>query len=192
MHELRLTHLFNHLFAGPTSGFLNAIHYPASDPKQPWTDWMACEVVVFILMLVFFGIMSRRYSVDKPGKVQHILEVFYSFFYSSAEEIVGHDGPKYLSFFGTIFLAVLCLNLIGLIPGFASPTQWSQVPLGFAASVFVFYNVAGLKANGPGYVKQFHGADLVAGAADDSNRDLQPFGPPAFSDPPFVCQHVRR
>lgn len=157
MHELRLTHLFNQILGGAANALLNAIGYPAADPRQPWTDWLVCEVIVFVALLIFFAIMRGHYSVDKPGKVQHILELLYSFFHSSAEEVAGHDGPKHLAFFGTIFIYILCLNLVGLIPGFASPTQWAQVPLAFAAATFLYYHFAGLRANGAGYVKQFLG-----------------------------------
>lgn len=157
MHELRLTNIFNQLFGGPTNALLNAIHYPAADPNQPWNDWSTCEAIVFLLLILFFGVMRGRYSVDKPGKAQHILEIFYSFFHSSAEEVVGHGSHKYLPFFGTVFIFILSLNLIGLIPGFASPTQWPNVPLGFAVVTFLYYHFAGVKANGIGYLKQFMG-----------------------------------
>lgn len=157
MHELWITGLFNRLFAAPANSLLNAIHFPATDPNQPWTDWMVCEILVVLFLLLFFGIMKARYSVDRPGKAQHVLELAYEFFHASAEEVVGHDGPKYLAFFGSIFIFILCLNLVGLIPGFASPTQFTMVPLGFAVATFLFYHYAGLRAHGPGYIKQFLG-----------------------------------
>lgn len=156
-HELRITGLFNHLLSGPANAVLNALHYPAQDPANPWTDWMACEVVVVLFMLLFFGLFRSRYSVDKPGKVQHLLEIVYDFVRASAEETVGHGSEKYIPFFGTIFLFILFMNIMGLIPGFDSPTMYTMVPLGLAVSVFVFYNAAGLRANGFGYIKQFLG-----------------------------------
>lgn len=161
MHELRLTHFFNNVFAGPANALLNAIHYPATDPTQPWTDWMVCQVLVFVALIIFFTIVSRTYSVDRPSKSQHILELLYAFFHSSAEEVAGHDGPKHLVFFGTLFLFILCLNLIGLIPGFASPTQWPNVPLAFAVVTFLYYHFAGVRVHGIGYVKQFMGPILL-------------------------------
>ncbi|MBV9266141.1 MAG: F0F1 ATP synthase subunit A [Acidobacteriaceae bacterium] len=157
MHDLWITSLFNNFLAGPADAVLNAVNYPAANPKYPWTDWMACEVAVVLFVLVFFGVMKGRYSVDRPGKTQHVLEVTYDFFRASSEEVVGHDGPKYLVFFGTIFLFILFLNLIGLIPGFDSPTMFPMVPLGFAVATFFFYHYAGIRAHGPGYVKQFLG-----------------------------------
>ncbi len=121
---------------------------------------MVCEVVVVLFMLVFFGIARRSFSVDNPGKVQHTFEVVYEFVRAQGEELVGHGSEKYLPFFGTIFLFILLMNLMGLIPGFDSPTMYPMVPLGLAVVVFFFYHAAGIKANGLGYIKQFMGPML--------------------------------
>ena len=156
-HELWITLLFNRLLAGPANAVLNAVHFPSPHPRHPWSDWMVCEILVVVFMLVFFGWMRGRLSVDRPGKIQHTLELAYGFFHASAEEVVGHDGPKYLAFFGTIFWFVLFMNVIGLIPGFDSPTMYAMVPLGLAVSTFFFYHSAGISVHGPRYVKQFLG-----------------------------------
>ena len=61
-------------------------------------------------------------------------------------------------------------NLIGLfsglIPGVETPTGMPEVPLGLAVLTFIYYNYHGIRVNGPiGYLKQFAGPLLVAGAA---------------------------
>jgi F-type H+-transporting ATPase subunit a len=49
-------------------------------------------------------------------------------------------------------------NLIGVIPGFMSPTQVVYVPCGCALVAFLYYNIVGLRKNGPiGYTKHFLG-----------------------------------
>jgi F-type H+-transporting ATPase subunit a len=70
-----------------------------------------------------------------------------------------------MAFFGTIFLFILFMNLVGLIPGFESPTMSPQVPLGLAVSTFLFYHAAGLRSNGAGYIKQFLGPMLILAPA---------------------------
>ncbi|MFL6350834.1 MAG: F0F1 ATP synthase subunit A [Bryobacteraceae bacterium] len=160
-HELWITRLFNNALAGPANAFLNAIHFPAPDPKNPWSDWMVCEILVVLFVLIFFGALRSRLSVDRPGKIQHTLEVVYEFISAQAEEVVGPGSSKYMPFFGTIFLFILFMNLIGLIPGFDSPTMYPMVPFGMAVSVFVFYHFAGFKANRFGYIKQFLGPMLA-------------------------------
>jgi len=159
-HELWITRLFNYYLAGPANSFLNAIHFSAEHPRHPWTDWIVCEILVVLFMIVFFGWLRGRLSMDKPGKIQHTLELTYEFIYAQAEEVVGHNGSKYVAFFGTIFLFILFMNLIGLIPGFDSPTMYPMVPLGMAVSVFVFYHAAGLKEHKAGYIRQFLGPML--------------------------------
>jgi F-type H+-transporting ATPase subunit a len=57
----------------------------------------------------------------------------------------------------SIFLVIFFMNLLGLIPGFVAPTMFPWVPMGMACSIFVFYHIAGVKANGFGYIQQFLG-----------------------------------
>ncbi|MGA8029623.1 MAG: F0F1 ATP synthase subunit A [Bryobacteraceae bacterium] len=159
-HELWITRLFNHHLAGPANSLLNVIHFPSEHSRHPWSDWLVCEILVVLFVLIFFGILRTRLSVDKPGKIQHSFELVYEFIHAQAEEVVGPTAPKYMGFFGTIFLFVLFMNLIGLIPGFDSPTMYPMVPLGMAVSTFLFYHAAGLKEHGAAYIKQFMGPML--------------------------------
>jgi F-type H+-transporting ATPase subunit a len=156
-HELWVTALFNRYLAAPANSLLNAIHFAAQDSANPWSDWMVCEILVVLAVLLFFGIARTRLSVDRPGKLQHTLEVAYEFLHAQANEVVGHEGPKYMAFFGTMFFFILFMNCIGLIPGLDSPTMYPMVPFGMAVSTFLFYHLAGAKANGFGYMKQFIG-----------------------------------
>jgi F-type H+-transporting ATPase subunit a len=156
-HELWVTGLFNQYLSGPANSFLGLFNYHAANKARPWSDWLVCELIVTAFIVVLFGYMRLRLSVDKPGKTQHTFEVVYEFFYASAEEVVGPDGPKYLPFFGTIFIFILFLNLIGLIPFFEAPTMYPMVPLGFAVATFIFYHLTGIREHRFGYIKQFLG-----------------------------------
>jgi F-type H+-transporting ATPase subunit a len=146
-HELWITSLFNRFLPTPAG--------------YHWSDWFVCEILVVLFILVFFGLLKSRLSVDNPGKIQHSFELIYEFVHASAEEVVGHGGAKYTAFFGTIFLFILFMNVLGLIPGFESPTASPQVPLGLAVATFFFYHSSGLRAQGGGYIKQFLGPMLL-------------------------------
>ncbi|HEY3458603.1 MAG TPA: F0F1 ATP synthase subunit A [Bryobacteraceae bacterium] len=150
-HELWITSLFNRFVPVP-----GGYH---------WSDWFICEILVVLFILIFFGLLKSRLSVDKPGKIQHSFELIYEFVHASAEEIVGHGGGKYVAFFGTIFLFILLMNVLGLIPGFISPTASPQVPLGMAVATFIFYHAIGLRAHGGGYIKQFLGPMAIIAPA---------------------------
>lgn len=161
MHELWITNLFNRALSGPANAVLDAVHLSARDHRNPWTDWMVCELVVVLFIVVLFAVLRSRLSVDRPGKLQHVMELTYEFVHASAEEVVGHDGPRYVAFFGTLFIFILLMNVLGLVPGFESPTAYTMVPLGLAVVTFFFYHGTGLRANGAGYFKQFLGPMLA-------------------------------
>jgi F-type H+-transporting ATPase subunit a len=156
-HQLWITDIVNRTFTGPANVILNCLRVPAKDPSHPWTNWMVCEILVVVLMVVLFAALRRRLSVQTPGKLQHMMELFYEFVHASTAEVVGQPGARYLPLFGTIFLFILLMNLIGLIPGFESPTMHPMVPLGFAVTTFTFYHYAGIHEHGFGYAKQFLG-----------------------------------
>ncbi len=155
--ELWITGVFNNLLAGPANSVLNLAHVKVPDPAHPWSDWMVCELIVTAFIIVLFGYLRARLSVDNPGKTQHIFELAYEFFHASAEEIVGHQGPQYLPFFGTLFIFILFMNLIGLVPFFDAPTSHTMVPFGLAIATFLFYHLAGIREHGFAYIKQFLG-----------------------------------
>jgi F-type H+-transporting ATPase subunit a len=118
------------------------------------------QIVVAISMVVLFAVLRGRLSVEKPGHMQHTFELLYNFVADEGEQIMGPAAMRYMTFFGTIFLFVLIANLIGLIPGFESPTMYrpGPVPAGCAMATFVYYNIEGARAQGLGrYLLSFAG-----------------------------------
>jgi F-type H+-transporting ATPase subunit a len=84
--------------------------------------------------------------------------VFWDFIKNTADEAGVNHAEKYTAFFGTIFIFILFMNLIGIIPGFESPTMNAAVPLGMALVTFVYYNTAGVRELGLGkYLAHFAG-----------------------------------
>ncbi len=55
---------------------------------------------------------------------------------------------KYLPLVATIGIFVFISNVIGIIPGFESPTSNINVTLPLALVVFIFYNYEGIRENG--------------------------------------------
>ncbi len=118
---------------------------------------MVCELLVFIFILIFFAIGAKppvgRQAWPHPAHTGSHLRIRLC----AGRRYGRRTTPRYVVFFGSIFFCVLFLNLLGLIPGFDSPTMYPMVTLGFAVSTFIFYNAAGLRHNGLGYFKQFVG-----------------------------------
>jgi len=159
-HEVDLwtTKLFNQFLAGPLDSLLNAIGRPPADPAHPWQNWITMEILVVLIIMVVFGILKSRLSADRPGKLQLTFEAIDNFVAGQAHDAVEHDSSKYVPFFGTLFIFILFMNLIGVIPGFESPTMTPAVPCALAISVFFFYHAMGLKEHGVGrYIAHFAG-----------------------------------
>jgi F-type H+-transporting ATPase subunit a len=101
-------------------------------------------------------------TVPQTGfSARNIAEVVTEMITNLAEGILGHDAPKYVPLFGSLFLFILAANLIGLLPGFAPPTDNFNITLALGAISFVAYNYYGVRAHGVAYLKQFMGPLLV-------------------------------
>ncbi len=141
------TILFNKYLAAPADAVLDAVHVN-HNPAHPWPNWLTMEILVVAIMVVLFAFIRRSLSVDRPNKLQHLFEVLFGFFTEQTDESVGHGGYKLVPFFGTLFIFILIMNLIGILPGFEAPTMTPAVPCGLAVSVFLYYNWRGIREHG--------------------------------------------
>jgi len=159
MHQqLLFTRILNHLFGAPVAALLAAIHVHPADLAAPINNIFSMELLVVLLLIVFFVVVRLTLSVEKPAAPQHIAELMNGFAGGQADEIIGHGYERYLPFVTSIFLFVICCNLIGLIPGIETPTSRPYVPFGLAVLTFIYYNYHGLRAQGvAGYFKHFLG-----------------------------------
>ena len=147
-HEIWLTRLFNDYLAGLGNWLLALVRVHAENPARPWANFITMQLLVAAIIIVIFAYLRPRLSMDRPGKTQHTFEVIYTFLHGEANDNIGHEGPRFLPFLGTLFIFILFCNLIGIIPGFESPTMNPSVPAGCAVLVFVYYNFMGFKQQG--------------------------------------------
>jgi F-type H+-transporting ATPase subunit a len=158
--QLWFTALLNRLFAGPVTAFLNLLHIQPKYPDYPISDSFAMELLVFFFLLALFLMVRSRLSVDSPGGLQHSFEAVEGFVLGQSHEIIGPHSEAYTPFFAIVFIFILVCNLIGLIPGFESPTGVSRVPLGCAIVAFVYYHAQGFKHAGLKYLLHFFGPPM--------------------------------
>src|SRR5215467_8495477 len=155
--QLRFTHILNHLLAAPVTAFLRMLHLEPKYPAAPIPNSFAMELLVFGFLIIVFLLVRSRLSVESPGGLQHTFEGIEGFVLGQSREIIGHHSEHYTPFFAIVFIFILVCNLIGMIPGFESPTAVPAVPLGCAILAFVYYNVQGFRHAGLGYLKHFLG-----------------------------------
>jgi F-type H+-transporting ATPase subunit a len=155
--QLWFTAILNHALAGPVTATLRALHIEPTFPQAPITNSVAMEFLVFIFLVIFFVVVRSRLSVDNPGALQHIVEGAHGFIEGQSNEIIGHHSEQYTPFLMALGFFILICNLIGLIPGFESPTAVKYVPLGCAICAFFYYQAQGFKHAGPKYIMHFFG-----------------------------------
>jgi F-type H+-transporting ATPase subunit a len=158
MQQLVFTTLLNRLFGPAVLALLQALHIHPKHPSRPISDSFAMELLVMLLLTLFFIAVRSRLSVERPGGLQHTMEGINGFISGMADEVIGHHGQKYVPYLVMLGMFILICNLIGLVPGLTSPTAVPIVPLGCALLTWFYYHYQGIKTNGPiGYLKHFVG-----------------------------------
>jgi F-type H+-transporting ATPase subunit a len=155
--QLWFTDILNRLFGKAVAGLLESFSIHPRHPQAPIPNSVAMEVLVCLFLIFLFLSVRARLSVDKPGPLQHIFEGAVGFIEGQSQEIIGPHSEAYTGFLMTLGLFILFCNLIGLIPGFESPTALPVVPLGCAIVAFFYYQIQGFKHAGIKYLVHFAG-----------------------------------
>ncbi|MCJ7611611.1 MAG: F0F1 ATP synthase subunit A [Candidatus Aminicenantes bacterium] len=156
-HSLVLVEVFNKIFGKPLAAVLTLLGIRVKDPAHVVPDYIVMCLLVMVFLILILGLASRRLSLI-PSKRQTVLEVLFETFENLLLDIIGEPGRKFLPMIGTVGLFIFCCNLLGLVPGFMSPTSKLNVTLGCALTVFIYYHWMGIKAQGLlKYLKHFAG-----------------------------------
>ena len=124
---------------------------PPSQLVWPWRS-LVCLFLIVMFLIVRFGL-----SVDRPGALQHVFELVVGFIEQQSHEIIGPHSEAHTPFLVSLALFILFCNLIGLVPGFESPTAVPIVPLGCALVAFFYYQAQGFRHSGIKYLAHFAG-----------------------------------
>lgn len=105
-------------------------------------------ILVAIIVLVLARLTTSRMQVV-PGVLQNVFESVLGGILSVAKDVIGEErARKYLPLCATIAIFVCFANLIGIIPGFESPSSSMSFTLTLALCVFIFYNFEGIRTFG--------------------------------------------
>jgi len=156
-HPVWFTVLLNKLIGPAVAAVLTAMGLHPN-PTEPIPNYIAMQVLVFLLILIGALVLRARLSVENPGKFQHIMEEFLLFTRNMCDDVIGHGGGRYVALIGTLGLFVLICNLLGMIPSFDTATSAIYVTLGCAVVAFLYYNYHGFRQHGfLGYLKHLSG-----------------------------------
>jgi F-type H+-transporting ATPase subunit a len=159
MHdENPFTVLLNRYFGDLVTRILLAVHVQPYNALAPITQTFAMEVLVLLLLLIFFVLVRISLNVENPGAIQQVAEMFHGFVSGQADSIIGPGAQRFVMFTSTVLAFILLSNLLGLVPGLTAPTATPTVPLGVALLCFAYYHYYGLREQGVlGYLKHFLG-----------------------------------
>ncbi len=130
--------------------------------------WMPEMVAVtYFVVLVLSAtviVASRKLKTRNLGRFQAFIEYVVSTLDGFVRNVVGTDLAKSLTpIIGTIFIFILSLNLVGLIPGFISPTSNINTTVALALFAFLLVQYYGFRRSGLGYLKHFWGEPWYMG-----------------------------
>lgn len=132
-------------------------------PNQVATSLLVMVVLILFAFWARRGIKKAADPVvpDATLTARTAAEILVESLTTLAEGVIGHEGPRYVHLFASFFLFILAANLIGLVPGFAPPTDNFNITFGLGVVSFLAYNFYGLRTHGVSYVRQFLGPVLL-------------------------------
>lgn len=126
-------------------------YHATLNPKTLVMTW-----VVMGLVILFTVAATRNMSVDKPGKLQLMVEEMFQFLRGLVyDNIDPKKGAGLMALIFSVFIYLLFCNLWGLFPTMMSPTADLNTTLGMAIMVFFLVQFLGLKYKGFGHFKHF-------------------------------------
>jgi F-type H+-transporting ATPase subunit a len=106
--------------------------------------WIAAAVLVTVL-----GIAARRAKDPVPRGLRGLLEMLILFVRDEvARKNIPQHADRYAGYLLSTFFFILTCNLLGLVPGFTTPTSGISITAGLAAMAFVMVQFAGIREYG--------------------------------------------
>ena len=103
-------------------------------------EWIILSHYALVIIIVF---ILARTAVSKlqlvPTGTQNIMETFVGGIVAMGADTMGEENARrYMPLIGSLALVIFVSNMIGVIPGFESPTSNINFTLSLALIVFVY------------------------------------------------------
>jgi len=152
-HKFVIVQVINDLLRG----LLSALGMAVEPGKDIIPAHLVMALISTAIILIFFKLTVKNLQ-RFPGKMQFFLEKYYLFFQGVVDDMIGHEGRKFIPVLGTMGTFIATSNLLGLFPDLASPTANLNTTVGCAIFIFLYYHFQGIKKHGLwGYIKTFMG-----------------------------------
>jgi F-type H+-transporting ATPase subunit a len=125
-------------------------HFAHAYPHVTYT-WL------IMILLIGASLLAVRTVKLVPAGGQNFFEMVISGIENFQVDVMGEHGRKVFPLIATLGLFIFTSNIMGLIPGFYSPTASINTTLSCALIVFFTTHIIGVQAHGFKYIKQFLG-----------------------------------
>ena len=110
---------------------------------ETYEDLLFAGIVIVLLSAICWAASRKMQMI--PRGIQNVMELIIESLNDFIAQILGPDAREHTPFVGALFLYIWIMNLIGLVPGFKSPTANLNTTLGLAICVFVYVQWIGLR-----------------------------------------------
>ena len=136
---------------------MEAIEHPPIFRLPGIPDHVTYTWLVMVILAAITFAASRNLQLVPRG-LQNFLEVVLEQFMQMIDDVMGHEGRRYLPLLATLGLFILTGNLMSLVPGLAGPTGNLNTTAACAIVVFVAYHWIGVRKQGAlAYLAHFAG-----------------------------------
>jgi len=113
-----------------------------------FTTLIIHSVLAMILALLVAKMATKNLKLVPTG-CQNVMESVIQGILHVGSDVIPRDlAKKYLPLTGALAVYIFFANVIGIIPGFESPTNNVNLTLVLALIVFVYYHFEGIRKNG--------------------------------------------
>jgi F-type H+-transporting ATPase subunit a len=136
---------------------VDVIEHPPIFSLPGIPDHVTYTWLVMIVLATVAFVASRNVQLVPQG-LQNVIEVVLEQLIGMIDDVMGHEGRKYLPLIATLGLFILGGNLLSLVPGMAGPTTNLNTTAACALVVFFAYHWIGIRKQGAlTYLKHFMG-----------------------------------
>ncbi|CAA6813174.1 MAG: ATP synthase F0 sector subunit a [uncultured Campylobacterales bacterium] len=114
--------------------------------------------LVALIVFILAKVATKKMTIV-PGRIQNIFELYINGVLSMGEDVLSEKAKRYIPLIASLGLFIFVANIIGLIPGFESPTAFLDFTLALTLIVFLYYHFEGARENGiVAYLGHFAGS----------------------------------
>src|SRR5437870_12247355 len=136
---------------------MEAIEHPPIFRLPGIPDHVTYTWLVMVILAALTFVASRNLQLVPRG-LQNFFEVVLEQFQQMIDDVMGHEGRKYLPLIASLGLFILTANLMSLVPGLVGPTSNLNTNGACALIVFLAYHWIGVRKQGLlAYLKHFAG-----------------------------------